>query len=97
MTALREAALSWLSPVGRERRLPEQSTATVRKWQRSCQKVEAVGGVIVMPKTEIGSQMGWIAAFRDTEGNILGFHEAPPAKQAKETKKKPRAKRNPAR
>jgi len=47
-----------------------------------CKKVEAANGVIVMPKTEIAPGMGWIAAFKDTEGNILGFHEPP---------KKPRA------
>jgi hypothetical protein len=38
-------------------------------------KVEAAGGIIVLPKQEIGQGMGWIAAFKDTEGNILGFHQ----------------------
>jgi uncharacterized protein len=40
-------------------------------------KVEAAGGIVVLPKTEIGPGMGWIAAFKDTEGNILGFHQSP--------------------
>ncbi len=39
-----------------------------------------------MPKTGIGQQMGWIAAFKDTEGNMMGFYQAP-AKPA--VKKKP--------
>jgi uncharacterized protein len=43
----------------------------------ACAKVEAAGGLIVLPKMEIGEGMGFIAAFRDTEGNLLGFHQAP--------------------
>ena len=41
-------------------------------------KVEAAGDTIILPKQEIGQDMGWIAAFRDTEGNILGFHQNAP-------------------
>jgi len=37
--------------------------------------VKAHGGVVVMPKQEIGKGMGWIAAFKDTEGNIMGLHQ----------------------
>ncbi|HLC74341.1 MAG TPA: hypothetical protein VJH88_00625 [Candidatus Nanoarchaeia archaeon] len=37
--------------------------------------VEKHGGKMVMPKTEIGKGMGWIAAFKDTEGNIMGLHQ----------------------
>ena len=33
------------------------------------------GGKILLPKTEIVPGMGWIAAFKDTENNILGLHE----------------------
>ena len=40
-----------------------------------CQKVLSAGGIVVLPKTEIGQGMGWIAAFKDTEGNLMGFHE----------------------
>jgi len=57
-------------------------------------KVEKAGGVVIMPKTEIAPGMGWIAAFKDTEGNIMGFHESPkqpPAKKA--VKKKTSAKK----
>ena len=39
-------------------------------------KVEDAGGTVAMPKAEIGQGMGWIAAFKDTEGNILGFHQS---------------------
>jgi uncharacterized protein len=41
----------------------------------ACKKVEQAGGLVVLPKAEIGPGMGWVAAFKDTEGNIMGFHE----------------------
>ena len=41
---------------------------------------------MAMTKTEIGVGMGWIAAFQDTEGNLMGFHQ-PPTKPA--VRKKP--------
>ena len=41
----------------------------------ACKKVENAGGEIVLPKQEIAPGMGWIAAFKDTEGNLMGFHE----------------------
>ena len=60
----------------------------------SCKKVEKAGGMVVMPKTEIGQGMGWIAAFKDTEGNIMGFHQAPKAPPAaKKAVKKAAAKK----
>lgn len=37
--------------------------------------VEKNGGTVCMPRTEIGKGMGWIAAFKDTEGNLIGLHE----------------------
>lgn len=33
------------------------------------------GGEILMPKTEIGPNMGWIACFKDPEGNMMGLHQ----------------------
>ena len=42
------------------------------------QKVQANGGVIVLPKQEIGMGMGWIAAFKDPENNVIGLHQSPP-------------------
>lgn len=63
-------------------------------------KVEKAGGVVALPKTEIGQGMGWIAAFQDTEGNLIGFHEAPktaaprkPAAKKAVAKKKATAKK----
>lgn len=37
-------------------------------------KVEAAGGTIVMPKTEISPEIGQMAFFTDTEGNKIGLH-----------------------
>jgi|SRR5690606_29983352 len=37
-------------------------------------KVESAGGTIIVPKTEIGPEMGFFALFIDTEGNKIGFH-----------------------
>lgn len=37
-------------------------------------KIEASGGKIIIPKTEIGPAMGFYALFTDTEGNKLGLH-----------------------
>lgn len=56
-------------------------------------KVEKAGGVVVLPKTEIGTGMGWIAAFKDTEGNIMGFHQSPPPPPPKKAVKKTAAKK----
>ncbi|HLC96853.1 MAG TPA: VOC family protein [Candidatus Nanoarchaeia archaeon] len=40
-----------------------------------CKKIKADGGTIILPKLEIGKGMGWLAAFKDTEGNIMGLHQ----------------------
>ena len=37
-------------------------------------KIKANGGEIVIPKTEIGPEMGFFALFTDTEGNKLGLY-----------------------
>jgi predicted enzyme related to lactoylglutathione lyase len=37
-------------------------------------RVEPNGGKIVVPKTDIGSGMGFYAMFMDTEGNKVGLH-----------------------
>jgi predicted enzyme related to lactoylglutathione lyase len=39
--------------------------------------INANGGTMVMAKQEIGKDMGWTAAFKDTEGNIMGLHQMP--------------------
>ncbi len=33
------------------------------------------GGTVVMPKTEIAPGMGFIAMFKDSEGNMMGLHQ----------------------
>lgn len=44
--------------------------------------IRANGGDIKLPKMEIAPSMGWIAAFMDPEGNMMGLHElAPQMKQ----------------
>ena len=40
-------------------------------------KVEAAGGTIMMPKTEISPEYGFMALFMDTEGNRIGLHSIP--------------------
>ena len=37
-------------------------------------KVEASGGSVVVPKTDIG--FGWYAAVKDTEGNEIGLYKS---------------------
>jgi uncharacterized protein len=37
-------------------------------------KVEAAGGKIVVPKTEISPEHGYMAVFLDTEGNRIALH-----------------------
>ena len=57
---------------------PFMNYISVESIEDASAKVEAAGGTIILPKHEIGQGMGWIAAFKDTEGNILGFHQNPP-------------------
>lgn len=37
-------------------------------------KVEAAGGKVLVPKTEISPEYGYMAVIQDTEGNRIGFH-----------------------
>ena len=53
-------------------------------------KVEAAGGKLYLAKQEVGPGMGWFALFEDTEGNVLGLHQAP---KTMPTAKKPAAKK----
>ncbi len=39
--------------------------------------VEAAGGKIMVPKTEISPEYGHMAVFIDTEGNRIGLHSIP--------------------
>ena len=40
-------------------------------------KVEAAGGKIMVPKTQISPEYGFMAVFVDTEGNRIGLHSVP--------------------
>jgi predicted enzyme related to lactoylglutathione lyase len=40
-------------------------------------KVEAAGGKIIVPKTEISPEYGHMAVFIDTEGNRVALHSVP--------------------
>jgi len=42
--------------------------------QIALNKIESNGGKIVVPRTDIGSGMGFYAMFMDTEGNKVGLH-----------------------
>ena len=46
--------------------------------QNVLDKVEAAGGSIMMPKTEISPEYGFMAVIIDTEGNRIGLHNIPP-------------------
>ena len=37
-------------------------------------KIEAAGGKVVMPKTHISPEVGYMAFFMDTEGNRVALH-----------------------
>ena len=47
--------------------------------QNILDKVEAAGGKVSLPKTEITPEYGHMAIFIDTEGNRIGVHSVPPA------------------
>lgn len=37
-------------------------------------RVEQAGGKVIMPKTHLSDEVGYMAIFRDTEGNRVAFH-----------------------
>jgi len=79
-----------------QRKMPDQpfmNYLAVDSIDAYCKKVEKAGGVVVLPKQEIAPGMGWIAAFKDTEGNIMGFHETSKKPAAKSNVKKTAAKK----
>jgi len=42
--------------------------------QKVVDRIENAGGKVVMPKTLINEQVGYMAFFTDTEGNKIGLH-----------------------
>jgi predicted enzyme related to lactoylglutathione lyase len=45
--------------------------------QNVLNKVEAAGGTVMVPKTQISPEYGYMAVFIDTEGNRIGLHSIP--------------------
>lgn len=45
--------------------------------QNVLDKVEAAGGKIIVPKTQISPEYGYMAVIIDTEGNRIAFHSIP--------------------
>jgi len=45
--------------------------------QQVLNKVEAAGGKIMVPKTEISPEYGFMAVMMDTEGNRIALHSVP--------------------
>ncbi len=45
--------------------------------QNVLDKVAAAGGSIMVPKTEISPEYGFMAVITDTEGNRIGLHSVP--------------------
>ena len=45
--------------------------------QKVLDKVETAGGKIMVPKTEISPEYGFMAVIIDTEGNRIGLHSVP--------------------
>jgi predicted enzyme related to lactoylglutathione lyase len=45
--------------------------------QNVLDKIEAAGGTILVPKTEISPEYGHMAVFTDTEGNRIALHSIP--------------------
>jgi len=45
--------------------------------QHVLDKVEAAGGKIMVPKTEISPEYGFMAVIMDTEGNRIALHSVP--------------------
>ena len=45
--------------------------------QNVLDKIEAAGGKILVPKTEISPEYGYMAVFIDTEGNRIALHSIP--------------------
>ncbi len=45
--------------------------------QQVLDRVEAAGGKILVPKTEISPEYGYMAVFTDTEGNRIALHSVP--------------------
>jgi predicted enzyme related to lactoylglutathione lyase len=82
-----------------QRKMPGQpfmNYVNVPSIDAMCISVQDAGGFIAMPKMEIGQGMGWIAAFTDPEGNLIGLHEAGPNSPPPQTAPEPAPASQPA-
>lgn len=59
---------------------PMMNYIAVAEIDDTLKEVTENGGEVCMPKTEIAPNMGWIACFKDTEGNMMGLHQMPAGK-----------------
>jgi predicted enzyme related to lactoylglutathione lyase len=72
-----------------QRKMPAQpftNYISVKSIDAMHQAILANGGFVILQKREIGPDMGWISAFTDPEGNVMGLHQMP--RVTKSTKKK---------
>lgn len=53
-------------------------TIDVADVDESVAKIAAAGGTVIMPKTAIPT-VGWLAYFKDTEGNTFGIMQSDPS------------------
>lgn len=60
---------------------PFMNYISVGPIEETLAKITSQNGVVIMPKTAIGPDMGWIAIFKDTEQNMMGLHEIAPGKE----------------
>ena len=68
-----------------QRKMPNQpfmNYIMVKSIEPALAKVVQAGGIVCLPKQEIGAGMGWIACFQDTEHNMMGFYQPGPGVQA---------------
>jgi uncharacterized protein len=73
-----------------QRKMPGQpfmNYIAVKSVDAALARVTKAGGTVCMPKTDLGQNMGSIAAFQDTEGNMMGFYQAGRAVKAPAKKK----------
>lgn len=49
----------------------------VFEWGSGLDKVENAGGKILVPKTQISEDFGYMAVIIDSEGNRIAFHSIP--------------------
>jgi predicted enzyme related to lactoylglutathione lyase len=73
-----------------QRKMPGQpfmNYIAVKSVEAALARVTKAGGTVCMPKTDLGQNMGSIAAFQDTEGNMMGFYQEPKVAKAPAAKK----------